>query len=339
MVKKLKWLSLLAIAATVLLLGAYFALVNHIAQVSLQLPAGIHQVNAGSSALSLCRQWQQQRFISSADCQLLRLYLKLNPSEGAVKQGVYRLETEQGLLDVLALFRSGREAQFAITLIEGETLSQSLSRLAQAPYLVQDLDSAAQVQALLQWPPQWGEPPQSSEALLYPDTYYYTANSPVSALVKRAQQLLLKELEHAWQQRQGDLPLQNPYQLLILASIIEKESSYPPEKPLVASVFVNRLRKNMRLQTDPTVIYGLVDFNGNITRADLNNPHPYNTYRHHGLPPGPISLVSRASLQAAAQPAETELYYFVSKGDGTHQFSSTLEQHNAAVRKYILGGR
>jgi UPF0755 protein len=190
---------------------------------------------------------------------------------------------------------------------------------------------------LAQWPEQWGELPLNAEALLYPDTYYYTANSRASELIKRAQTALINELTQAWQQRQADLPLQNPYQLLILASIIEKESSYPPEKTLVASVFVNRLRQNMRLQTDPTVIYGLNNFNGNITRADLNNPHPYNTYRHKGLPPGPIALVSRASMHAAAQPAQTDLYYFVSKGDGTHQFSSTLEQHNAAVQKYIFG--
>ena len=161
--------------------------------------------------------------------------------------------------------------------------------MSQAPYLQQDINAEQQVLQLLQWPPEWGEPPLNSEALVYPDTYYYTANSSASALIKRAQQALLHELDAAWQQRHGDLPLQNPYQLLILASIIEKESSYPPEKTMVASVFVNRLRQHMRLQTDPTVIYGLDNFNGNITRADLNNPHPYNTYRHHGLPPGPIS--------------------------------------------------
>jgi UPF0755 protein len=268
---------------------------------------------------------------------MLRLYLKLHPEDAAVQQGVYRISNEQTLLQVLALFHSGKEAQFSLTLIEGETLQQSLTRLQQAEYLQQDITNAEQVLQLLQWPADWGPEPQHGEALLYPDTYYYTANSKVSELVKRAQLALLSELDSAWQQRQGDLPLQNRYQLLILASIIEKESSYPPEKTLVASVFVNRLQKNMRLQTDPTVIYGIADFNGNITRADLNNPHPYNTYRHRGLPPGPISLVSRASLLAAAQPAETELYYFVSKGDGSHQFSATLEQHNAAVRKYILG--
>lgn len=333
----LKTLKIILLLGALLGLGDYFG-VRYVQQIPLNLPGGIHTVASGSSAARLCRQWQQQGLLTDTQCLMLRLYLKRHPEEASVQQGVYRVTAEQTLLlQVLALFRSGKEAQFAITLIEGETLQQSLKRIQQAEYLVQDIPRAEDVIQAMVWPEEWGEQPISAEALLFPDTYYYTANSKASALVQRAQRTLLTELEQAWQQRQLDLPLQNPYQLLILASIIEKESSYPPEKSLVASVFINRLRKNMRLQTDPTVIYGLEDFNGNITRADLNNPHPYNTYRHRGLPPGPISLVSRAAMLAAAQPAETELYYFVSKGDGTHQFSSTLEQHNAAVQKYILG--
>jgi UPF0755 protein len=320
-----------------LLLGvAYYATVAYVRQITLPLTDTIYTVAPGSSAAQLCRNWQQQQQLSSMQCRLLKVYLRLHPAEVPVQQGVYRISSEQTLLEVLALFRSGKEAQFALTLVEGETIQLSLNRIQQAPYLQQDVTSVEDVRHMLQWPQEWGEPPLSSEALLYPDTYYYTASSKASELMQRAQRALISELGAAWQQRQDNLPLQNPYQLLILASIIEKESSYPPEKTLVASVFVNRLRNNMRLQTDPTVIYGLNNFNGNITRTDLNNPHPYNTYRHHGLPPGPICAVGRASMQAVAQPAETDLYYFVSKGDGTHQFSSTLEQHNDAVKKYIL---
>jgi len=334
----LKTLKVMLFTGILLGLGYYFS-VRYVEQIPLNLSGDIHTVAQGSSALRLCRQWQQQALLTESQCLMLRFYLKLHPEDAAVQQGVYRISTEQTLLQVLALFRSGKEAQFALTLIEGETLQQSLNRLQQAEYLQQDITGAEQVLQLLQWPEDWGPEPQHGEALLYPDTYYSTAGSKASELVKRSQLALLSELDSAWQQRRGGLPLQNRYQLLILASIIEKESSYPPEKTLVASVFVNRLQKNMRLQTDPTVIYGIADFNGNITRADLNNPHPYNTYRHRGLPPGPISLVGHASLLAAAQPAETELYYFVSKGDGSHQFSATLEQHNAAVRKYILGNK
>ncbi len=329
--------SIRAVLIIGILLGlSYYALVRYVELIPLKLPEQIYTVNPGSSAALLCRQWQQQQLVTTQHCILLKVYLKLHPAQAFVQHGVYRISDEHTLLQMLTLFRKGKEAQFALTLIEGETIHQSLNRIKQAPYLHQDIVTAEDIQQMLQWPAEWGEQPVSSEALLFPDTYYYTANSKASQLVQRAQQALMTELNNAWQQRQGDLPLQNPYQLLILGSIIEKESSYPPEKTLVASVFVNRLRSDMRLQTDPTVIYGLDNFNGNITRADLNNPHPYNTYRHHGLPPGPISLVGRASLLAAAQPAETELYYFVSKGDGTHQFSSSLEQHNAAVQKYIL---
>lgn len=320
-------------------LAAYYALVNYVANTRITLTDTITSVPAGSSAALLCRQWMQQQLVSEAQCIALKVYLRLHPAQAQVQQGVYRVAPDTAILDLLALFRSGKEAQFAITLIEGETVQQSLLRIAQAEYLVNDVDTVEQLHNLTTWPAPWGEMPATAEAMLFPDTYYYTANSKASDLVKRAQNALLQQLDLAWKQRQGDLPLANPYQLLILASIIEKESSYPPEKTLVASVFVNRLRKNMRLQTDPTVIYGLDNFNGNITRADLNNPHPYNTYRHKGLPPGPISLVSQASLLAAANPAETDLYYFVAKGDGTHQFSSTLQQHNAAVKQYIFGAK
>ncbi|MEH8018558.1 endolytic transglycosylase MltG [Rheinheimera muenzenbergensis] len=333
MLKRLAGLLVAVVIAAAAGGGGWYSL----QQAQLQLDSDLYPVAAGSSAGQLCHNWQQQGRLSSADCLLLRIYLKLNPAAAHVQQGLYRISNERTLLDVLALFRSGREAQFSLTFIEGETLAQAMQRLQSAEYLQLDISSEQQVLALLQWPAEWGSTPERAEALLYPDTYYYTANSPASNLIKRAQQALLNALDNAWQQRQGDLPLQNRYQLLTLASIIEKESSYPPEKTLVASVFVNRLRKNMRLQTDPTVIYGLQYFNGNITRADLNNPHPYNTYRHRGLPPGPIALTSAASLLAAAQPAQTDLYYFVSKGDGTHQFSSTLQQHNAAVKKYIFG--
>ncbi|GAB2924500.1 endolytic transglycosylase MltG [Rheinheimera gaetbuli] len=335
MVKLTSWL---ATIATALAAAGYLSWYS-LKHAELRLEHGLYTVASGSSAIQLCQRWQQQGLLSPAHCLLLRAYLKLYPQKGAVQQGVYRISTEHTLLEVLSLFRSGREAQFSLTFIEGETLAQALQRLQTAQYLQSDISSAQQVLDLLQWPPDWGTAPQHPEALLYPDTYYYTANSHASSLIKRAQQMLLAALDSAWQQRQTDIPLQNRYQLLTLASIIEKESSYPPEKSLVASVFVNRLRKNMRLQTDPTVIYGLENFNGDITRADLNNPHPYNTYRHRGLPPGPIALTSAASLLAAAQPAQTDLYYFVSKGDGSHQFSSTLEQHNAAVKKYIFGER
>ncbi|MDX1678095.1 endolytic transglycosylase MltG [Arsukibacterium sp.] len=334
MIKKL--LVLLLVIATILVLALGFGL-QQLGLRQIELPRPYFTVEAGSSARGLCQQWLAQGQLNNYDCQLLRLYLKWRPGLAQVKQGTYQTPQTATLLSLLRLFASGEVAQFSLTFIEGETIQQALQRLQQAEYLQQDISDASQILALLTWPDDWGARPQHPEGLLFADTYFYTAASRASELVRRAQQALLRQLELAWQQRQGELPLQNPYQLLIMASLIEKESGLLAEKPLVSSVFVNRLNRNMRLQTDPTVIYGLKDYGGRITYADLRNPHPYNTYRHHGLPPGPISLVGASALQAAAQPDVSDYYYFVSRGDGSHVFSQTLEQHNMAVRKFILG--
>lgn len=328
---------IILLLSALLLITSYFAGIKHLQSLSIEFQQPIYTVKPGSSVQSLCRHWQQLGQLTKADCFLLKLYSKLNPHLASVKQGSYRVSDDMSLLALLSLFREGNVAQFSLTFIEGQTLAQALQRLQFADYLHQDVLTAENVLELVDWPKEWGDKPESAEGLIFPDTYYYTADSKASSLIKRATSALIKQLAAAWQQRQLDLPLQQPYQLLILASIVEKESSYIPERTIVSSVFVNRLRKNMRLQTDPTVIYGIKDFDGDIKRSDLQNPHPYNTYRHAGLPPGPISLVSHTALMAAAQPEVTDLYYFVSKGDGSHQFSTTLQQHNAAVQKYIFG--
>lgn len=334
MIKKLLVLLLLAGASAALVLGYAF---QQLGQRQLALSQPYFTVQAGSSARGLCQQWLAEGQLKAYDCQLLRLYLKWQPGLAHVRQGTYQTPDKATLLSLLRLFASGEVAQFSLTFIDGETVQQAISRLQQAKYLRQDVTASSDILALLSWPDDWGAKPQHPEGLLFADTYFYTADSSASELVSRAQQALLRQLDLAWQQRQGALPLQNRYQLLIMASLIEKESGLLAEKPLVSSVFVNRLNSNMRLQTDPTVIYGLTDYSGRITYADLRNPHPYNTYRHHGLPPGPISLVGASALRAAAQPDVSDYYYFVSRGDGSHVFSQTLEQHNAAVRKFILG--
>lgn len=334
MIKKLVLLLLLAAVALLLLLNYG---VKQLEQRPVQLTQPYFTLQAGSSARGLCQQWLAEGQLKAYDCQLLRLYLKWQPELAKVRQGTYQTPQAPTVLSLLRLFASGQVAQFSLTFIDGETVQQALTRLQQAEYLLQDISDSSQITELLNWPAEWGAKPQHPEGLLFADTYFYTANSTASELVSRAQQALLRQLDQAWQQRQGELPLQNRYQLLIMASLIEKESGLLAEKPLVSSVFVNRLNSNMRLQTDPTVIYGLTDYSGRITYADLRNPHPYNTYRHHGLPPGPISLVGASALQAAAQPDVSDYFYFVSRGDGAHVFSETLQQHNAAVRKYILG--
>ncbi|MFC4656464.1 endolytic transglycosylase MltG [Rheinheimera marina] len=296
------------------------------------------EVKAGDTALKLCRNWLTAGQLAGSSCRWLSIYLRFHPELSKLHQGVYKVQPRQSVLSVLQLFASGKVAQFSVALKEGETLKQNLQRLAQSPYLNYDLAEQPDLSTLLSWPDDWGPAPELAEAMVFAETYHYTANSKASDLLKRAHQLLLERLKLAWEQRLTDLPYQTPYQLLIMASIVEKESGHEPEKPLVSSVFVNRLKLKMKLQTDPTVIYGLGDsFNGDITRADLKNPHPYNTYQHFGLPPGPIALPSYSSMLAAARPAASDWLYFVAKGDGTHQFSRTLAEHNAAVQKYIFG--
>jgi UPF0755 protein len=325
-------------------LVSFFGLTNiwqQYSQSRLPLTEAYIEIKAGDSAMKLCRNWQQQNLLSNAQCRWLSIYLRIHPELSKLHQGVYRVPTDQKptrLLQMLHLFASGKVAQFAFSIKEGETLSQSLKRLAEAEYLQYDLTDKAALVELAKWPEAWGNKPANAEALFFAETYNYTANSTSTELLKRANELLIQRLQQAWDSRQANLPYKTPYELLTMASIVEKESGHEPEKPLVSSVFVNRLALGMKLQTDPTVIYGLGDsFNGDITRADLKNPHLYNTYQHFGLPPGPIAAPSGSSIIAAAQPAQSDWLYFVSKGDGTHQFSRTLAEHNAAVQQYIFG--
>ena len=306
-------------------------------QTKLALAGPYYDLPAGSSLSSLCVQWQQQQLLTNSQCLQLKLLSLLQPELRLVKAGVYRVQPDL-LLNQLALFRSGKVAQFSFMLREGETLKQSLLALANAPYLQNDLPDEQALQQLVSWPQEWGAPPPNLEALFFPETYFYTAHSKASDIYRRAHRSLMQQLEQAWAQRDATVPFRTPYQLLILASIIEKETGVISEKPLIASVFFNRLTQRMKLQTDPTVIYGLGDrYQGDITRAHLRDPHPYNTYVHFGLPPGPIALVSATSLQAAAQPLISDKLYFVAKGDGSHQFSASLPEHNRAVQQYIFG--
>ncbi|MCL4128754.1 UNVERIFIED_CONTAM: hypothetical protein GTU68_063830 [Idotea baltica] len=175
--------------------------------------------------------------------------------------------------------------------------------------------------------------------MFFCDTYQFPNQTSDIDFLKRANKLLQSVLEEEWAQRQDDLPLESPYEALVLASIVEKETAEPSERPLIAGVFMSRLRKNMRLQTDPTVIYGMGDsYDGNIRRKDLRTDTPYNTYTRGGLPPTPIAMVGREAIRAVMQPEATSALYFVARhdGSGTHQFSDNIEQHNAAVRKYQL---
>lgn len=258
--------------------------------------------------------------------------IDLEPALVPVKAGTYRLKPKMTIRDLLQLLVSGKEAQFPIRFIEGSTLNEWLSILGRAPYMKHDLHGIT---------PQMlgtklGDATDSVlEGQFYPDTYLYTANTPESAIFKRARQRMSTILVQIWQGRDDGLPYKTPHALLTMASIIEKETGLKEERARVASVFINRLRISMKLQTDPTVIYGMCkDYRYSITRQDLRTPTPYNTYIITGLPPTPIAIPGHDSLEAAAHPEKSDYLYFVADGHGGHVFTANLTSHNQAVQLY-----
>ncbi|GAC14844.1 endolytic transglycosylase MltG [Aliiglaciecola lipolytica] len=264
---------------------------------------------------------------------LVKAALKLEPELSHIKTGTYELTLGMSARDMFNVLSKGLEKTYQITLIEGLRWQDWLIQLNNHPQL--NKSEKTFEQWITTFDPDL--PGASLEGWLLADTYHFTNGTDVEEIVKRAHQALKDYLTSAWETRQVDLPYDNPYQALIMASIVEKETGVPIERPRIAAVFVNRLREGMRLQTDPTVIYGMGDsFDGNIRRKDLRQATPYNTYVIKGLPPTPIAMPSRLSIDAVLHPIQSEEFYFVSKGDGTHYFSTTLDEHNRAVRQYQL---
>lgn len=258
-----------------------------------------------------------------------RLLMRLEPH--LYRAGEYRLERGWGPQKVLDKLSSGAVVQYRFTLVEGWTFKQLLAALAEEDSLKQELNPGPDGD----WP-MLGETPGSNhpEGWFLPETYQFTRGDSDRDILFRAHKAMQQALTDAWESRDLGLPLETPYELLILASIIEKETSLDEERAQIAGVFIRRLNKRMRLQTDPTVIYGMGDsFDGDIRRRDLKTDTPYNTYTRHGLPPTPIAMPGRASLMAAATPAAGDTLYFVANGKGGHTFSVTLKEHQAAVNK------
>ena len=295
-------------------------------------------IERGTTGSKLAALLEQEKILEHAD--LLPWLLKLQPQLNKVKAGTYSLTGVKTLQDLLDMLNSGKEAQFSVKFIEGKTFKEWRKNLENAPHLKQTLQgkSDKEIMALLDIPAvakavyEWN----NMDGWLYPDTYNYTPNSTDLELLKRSTTRLQKALDKAWSERDENLPLADPYQMLILASIVEKETGIAAERPQVASVFINRLRANMKLQTDPTVIYGMGEsYTGNIRKKDLETITPYNTYMIEGLPPTPIAMVSESALQAVAHPAKTDFYYFVADGSGGHKFTRNLNEHNKAVQEYL----
>jgi UPF0755 protein len=266
-----------------------------------------------------------------------RTWLRHATAEGLstrIQAGEYRLvpgTTPATLLDQLV---AGDVILHALTLPEGWTFRQALAAIQAAPAVRAELGGLADAEVL----ERLGTQEKHPEGLFFPDTYRFPRGTTDLALLRQARARLERELRDAWADRAANLPLESPYDALILASLVEKETAAPDERPLIAGVFVNRLRKGMRLQTDPSVIYGLGEkFDGNLRRRDLVTDTPYNTYTRAGLPPTPIALVGREALRAAAQPAKTDALYFVATGlgDGRHYFAATLVAHNENVSRHL----
>ncbi|TVQ74837.1 MAG: endolytic transglycosylase MltG [Chromatiaceae bacterium] len=251
-----------------------------------------------------------------------------------LRAGEYLLTPDLTPPALLALFVQGRTLQYSLTIPEGWNFRQMMRAIAAHEHIENTLepDDYDSVMERL------GKPDAHPEGWFFPDTYLFPRGTTDMDFLRRAHERMERALASAWEARQEDLPLANPYEALILASIVEKETGRAVERPMVAAVFVERLRRGMRLQTDPTVIYGIEHFDGRIRRRDLRLDTPYNTYTRDGLPPTPIALPGAAALEAVANPADSRALFFVSRGDGSHHFSETYREHRQAVIKYQLGG-
>ncbi|MCC5871931.1 MAG: endolytic transglycosylase MltG [Gammaproteobacteria bacterium] len=268
--------------------------------------------------------------------ELLRLWARIHGSGATIHAGEYRLRPGMTPLAVLDDFVAGRVVRRHFTVIEGWRFSDLRRALAAAPRLRADTADLTDEEIMARL----GRPDLPAEGRFFPDTYDYLADQSDLVILRRALARMDEILAREWQGRSFGLPYETPEEVLVMASVVEKETGLPSERPKVAAVFVRRLERGMRLQTDPTVIYGLgEDFGGTLTRADLRKDTPWNTYVHHGLPPTPIAMPGLASIRAALHPAETDALYFVARGDGSSHFSATLEEHNAAVWRYLRGGR
>jgi UPF0755 protein len=327
------------VAIAVVLVAAAWASLYSLARSPLDLAPGAQlRVAQGATLRSLTRQLEQTG--ATGNATLLRWAIRLAGRGNDLKAGVYRFDAPLTPLALIAKIERGDVSQIAVKFIEGWNLAQLRAALKAEPLLdggVEKLDNAglmeklgigAAVTAL-------GGDPAHPEGWFFPDTYFVAPHSDGALLLRRAFEAQREKLLAAWATRAPGLPYQTPYEALVMASIVEKETGAAHERPLIAGVFVNRMKIGMRLQTDPTVIYGVGDsFDGNLTKAHLLTDTPYNTYTRTGLPPTPIALPGEAAIRAALNPQKTAALYFVARGDGTHVFSNSLVEHNRAVNRY-----
>lgn len=292
-------------------------------------------IESGQTLTGLARRLQTQGVYDYP--WLLRLYGRWSGLDQQIKRGEYLVPRGTTPEALLLLLQSGKVVTYQVTLPEGITLARALEILAAETRLEHLLVNGPQDQRLNEFAGEY----DSIEGLFFPDSYHFERGASDLDILQRAYNAMQVTLEQEWQARAKELPYATAYEALIMASIVERETGLPAERAEIAGVFVRRLKLGMRLQTDPTIIYGLGEaYQGNLTRKHLkDDSNPYNTYRINGLPPGPIALPGRAAIHAALNPAAGKTLYFVARGDGGHHFSETLAEHRQAVRKYQLRRR
>jgi UPF0755 protein len=333
--KRLRRALLAALALAIVGLAAGGAFVNHWLDAPLRIgPEALTvEVQKGQSLGAVAQDLAARGLLDHP--RLLALYGRFTGADSRMRAGEYAVAPGTSPRTLLRLFVSGAVVQHSVTFVEGWTFREARKALAREPTLEHTTRGLTEAEVMAQL----GERDLAAEGLFFPDTYLYGKGTRDIELLRQARDRMRKELAAAWASREEDLPLRNEYEALILASIVERETALPAERPRIAGVFVERLRRGMRLQTDPTVIYGLGEkFDGNLRRADLERDGPYNTYTRAGLPPTPIALPGAEALRAAVQPDERGELFFVATGlgDGSHVFSKTLAEHERAVKQYLV---
>ncbi len=291
----------------------------------------VYELRLGSTVSTLANDLHEMGYLDKPF--YLRLLARWDGSAKKIKAGEYQFSPGMKPRDLLNLLTSGKVMSYSLTLVEGWNFKQVLQAVGQHSALTQTLKDLPPGEIMKEL----GYPDEHPEGRFLPDTYRFPRGTTDKAFLRRAHEAMRKILESEWPERQEGLPLKTPYEALILASIVEKETGLASERPAIAGVFIRRLKKGMKLQTDPTVIYAMGDeYKGNIRRRDLKRDSPYNTYVHKGLTPTPISMPGADAIRSVLHPEDGKALYFVARGDGSHQFSATLKQHNQAVRKYQL---
>ncbi len=319
--------------ATVAVGGFFIYFNNYLSRPVMESGDTVVMISRGASFNSVTQQLAQDGLVQYP--LLLKVYGRYTGLDRSVQAGEYLVTEGTTVEGLVSLIASGQVIQHSVTLVEGLTLEENLESWANSRLRISDDERRDAKIAELSGPFK-----ASPEGLFFSDTYFYHAGDTDLSILHRAHQRLQDVLKEEWQGRQSGLPYKEPYEALVMASIIERETGVPHERKTIAGVFVRRLQKGMRLQSDPTVIYGMGErYKGKISRKDLLERTPYNTYRINGLPPTPIALVGRESIHAALHPAKGKELYFVARGDGSHKFSRTLKEHNRAVREYQLNRR